>query len=114
MATKQGSGEFGNSGNWTYSWANITEADEGNAILIPAHVDELSFQVAGTFGGGTFQLQGSNDGTNFATLQDWGGTTIASTDTKVWRVGNAAKYVKPKATAGTGASVTASLHGIVE
>lgn len=111
MATKQGSGLFGNSGNWTYTWPAITEADEGNSILIPAHVDELAFQVAGTFGGGTFQLQGSNDNVNFAALKDWSGTTVASTDTTVWRVGNLPNYVKPKATAGAGANVTASLHG---
>lgn len=114
MATKQGSGQFGNSGNWDYTWLLITESDEGNPILVPAHVDELSFQVSGTFGGGTFQLQGSNDGVNFSAIQDWSGTTIASTDAKVWRVGNAPKYLKPKATAGSSSSVTATLHGIVD
>lgn len=112
MATKQGSGEFGNSGNWTYSWAAITEADEGNSILIPAHVDELSFQVVGTFGGGTFQLQGSNDNVNFIVLQDWANADVAATTTKVWRVSNIARYVKPKATAGAAANVTATLHGV--
>lgn len=114
MATIQGNGSFGNSGNWSYSWPLITESDEGNAIFIPPHVEDVSFQVAGTFGGGTFQLQGSNDGVNFAALQDWSGTTIASTDTKVWRVGNAPKWIKPKATAGAAASVTATLHGTAD
>lgn len=114
MATRQGSGSFGNSGNWTYSWLGITESDEGNMILIPAHVEELSFQVTGTFGGGTFQLQGSNDGVNFIVLQDWSGTDIASTTAKVWRVGNSARFVKPKATAGSSSSVVATLHGIVD
>lgn len=111
MATRQGSGEFGNSGNWTYSWAGITESDEGNSILVPAHVDELSYQVAGTFGAGTFQLQGSNDNVNFFVLDDWSGTAISATTAKVWRVGNIARYVKPKATAGAAANVTATLHG---
>lgn len=114
MATRQGSGEFGNSGNWSYSWTGITESDEGNAIFVPNHVSELSFQVAGTFGAGTFQLQGSNDGTNFAVIQDWAGADIGSTNTKVWRVGNPPKWLKPKATAGAAASVTATLHGISE
>lgn len=112
MATRQGSGGFLNSGNWTYSWTGITEADEGNAIFIPQYVEELSFQVAGTFGAGTFQLQGSNDGVNFSVLQDWAGADIASTTTKIWRVGNASYYVKPKATAGAAANVTATLHGV--
>lgn len=111
MATRQGSGEFGNSGNWTYSWLGITEADEGNPILIPAHVEELSYQVTGTFGGGTFQLQGSNDGVNYFALDDWSGNPVSATTAKVWRVGNVARFVKPKATAGASSSITATLHG---
>lgn len=113
MAVKQGSGGFTEFGTFDYSWAAITEADEGNSITVPGHVSELAFQVAGTFGGGTFQLQGSNDGTNFSVLQDWANTDIGSTTAKVWRFSNPPKFIKPKATAGAGANVAASVHGTI-
>lgn len=111
MATRQGSGGYSEDGTWNYSWAGITEADEGNPITVPGAVNQLSFQVTGTFGGGTFQLQGSNDGVNYIVLADPGGTDIGSTTTKVWRISSLPKFLKAKATAGTSASVTAMLHG---
>lgn len=112
MSTKQGSGGVSELRTWDYVWPLITEADSGNTITVPGHIRELSFQVTGTFGGGTFQLQGSSDGTNFIVLQDVGGTDIGSTTAKVWRIGNLPKFIKPVATAGSSASVTAMIHGI--
>lgn len=112
MATRQGSGGYSEDGTFNYSWTGITEADEGNPIIIPSNLQGISFQVTGTFGGGTFQLQGSNDGVNYLVIKDSGGTDIASTTTVVWRVINPPKFIKPKATAGAAASVGAFIHGL--
>lgn len=114
MATRQGSGGFTEGRRWSYTWAGITEADEGNPIKIPAYVEEFTFQVVGTFGGGTFQLQGSNDGVNYIVLQDWANADVGATTTKVFRVSNLPNFVKPKATAGAAANVSAALHGTAE
>lgn len=113
MAVKSGAGGVTEIGTWDYVWSAITEADEGTPITVPGHVRDIAFQVAGTFGAGTFQLQGSNDGTNYSALKDVGGTTVGSTDTTIWRVSNLPKFIKPKATAGTAASVIAMVHGSV-
>lgn len=113
MATRSGSGGVNELRLFDYSWIGITESDEGNPITVPSHVRELAFQVTGTFGGGTFQLQGSNDGTNYIVLQDVAGTDVGSTTGKVWRIANMPKFIKPKATAGSSSSVNAYIHGSV-
>jgi hypothetical protein len=111
MATIQGSGRIDEDGGYNYTWTPITQADSGNAILLPAHFQDMSIQAFGTFGGGTVELQGSMDGVNFIKIQDWANADIQMTTTKIFRMNNLPKFVKPVATAGAGMSVTVQLHG---
>jgi hypothetical protein len=110
--TIQGNGGLGPDRLYDYSWQGlVASGDQGTPATIPAHVRELSYQVTGTFGAGTFNLEGSNDGTNYAILKDVGGTAIAATDTTIWRFANPPKYIKPVATAGSAGNVNAYIHG---
>lgn len=113
--TIQGVGGLGPDDLYDYSWSGlVASADVGTPTQIPAHVRELAFQVGGTFGtSGAVSLEGSNDGTTYAVLKDVGGTAVVGTDGTVWRIANPPKYVKPVATAGSGASMNPAIHGAV-
>lgn len=61
-------------------WETLTTGDTATAISVggPRSVP-ASVQVTGTFGSGTCVLQGSNDGVNYATVQDVGGSAVSLT-----------------------------------
>lgn len=60
-------------------------------------------QVSGTFGsGGTATIQGSNDGTNWATLNNAQGTALAITTAAIKQIVETPRYVRPNITAGDG------------
>jgi urease gamma subunit len=60
-------------------------------------------QFTGTFGsGGSIQLEGSNDGTTWAILNDLQGTTIVKTAAGLEGVAELTRYVRPRVTAGDG------------
>lgn len=116
MTTFQGFGGLGADRLYDFSWAGpfVAAADVGTPISIPAHVRELSFQVTGTFGtSGAISLEGSMDNVTYSILKDVGGTAVTSTDGTVWRVANVPRFVKPVATAGSGAAMVPALHGSV-
>lgn len=95
-------------------WTPITSADTATAYTIGGFGGELaSVQVTGTFGGTTVTLQGSNDGTNYATLKDRSGTAISLSAAGVVDLSTAVLYIKPVCTGGAGytITVTAILRG---
>lgn len=84
------------------TWANMANGDVGAPVAYPRHADK-SVQVTGTFGaGGSVAVQGSNDGANYAALNDNGGTVIAITAAAVKGVGENTRSVRPAVTAGDG------------
>lgn len=117
MTTFQGFGGLGADRLYDFSWAGpfVASGDVGTPTTVPAHVRELSFQVTGGFGtSGAISLEGSMDNVTYSILKDVAGTAITGTDGTVWRVANVPKFVKPVATAGSGGTMVASLHGSVE
>jgi hypothetical protein len=61
------------------------------------------FQVTGTFGtGGSCTIQGSNDGTNWASLADPQGNALTFTSQKIEQALELPRYVRPNVTAGDG------------
>jgi hypothetical protein len=89
-------------GLWTYD--NLDTADSApEAIQAGGYLTVIgSIQAVGTFGGGTVKLQGSNDGTNWADLNDTSGTAIGLTADGAAEFSTAMQYIRPLVTGGTG------------
>lgn len=91
-------------GSYNILWETLTNGDTGRPLLCP-HFADKSVQVTGTFGsGGTVILEGSNDGTNWETLNDPQGTAISLTVAGMYQVLENTKMVRPSVTAGDGAT----------
>lgn len=89
-------------------WTPVTENDTCAAVTL-ANYSDRSIQATGTFGGGTVNCQGSNDGTNFANLTDPGQTTIAITSVGIKQVTEASIKTRPATSGGTGQSLTITM-----
>lgn len=60
-------------------WTGITESDTGGAAQVKPTLKRGTVIFGGTFNGGTLSLQGSIDGSNYATLVDFQGDAISAT-----------------------------------
>ena len=72
---------------------------------------DRSVQITGTFGtGGTVLIEGSNDGTNYATLNDPQGVAISKTAAGIFEISQIVKFIRPRVSAGDGTtSITVTL-----
>lgn len=87
-------------GGW--SWLAIPNGNDGTPLLIDRRTDR-SVQVSGTFGaGGTLVIEGSNDGTNYYTLNDLQGSALSFTSARLEGISEVPLYVRPRVTAGDG------------
>jgi len=91
-----------------YTWANLANSDVGEALPVSALADR-SVQVFGTFSAATVTIEGSNDGVNWATLTDLQGNALEISTAKIEMVTEITRYIRPKVSAGTGASLTVVL-----
>ena len=96
------------------TWA-LADADTGTAFPIP-YAAEITVQVSGTFGSATAVLQGSNDGTNWATLNAWIGTNTSFTAAGIRKAVENPGYIRAVTTGGTAStiSVVVALKAIYE
>lgn len=95
-------------------WASMANSDTGEQLELAQYPDR-SVQVAGTFGtGGALVIEGSNDGTNWATLTDPQGNALSFSSAKIEAVSELARYIRPRVAAGDGTTsltVTAVMRG---
>lgn len=85
-----------------WKWLTIPNGNTGTPLLINRMTDR-SVQVSGTFGaGGTVVLEGSNDGTNYYTLNDLQGNALSFTSARLEGISEPATYIRPSVTAGDG------------
>ena len=84
----------------TITWAAVTGSDVGDAYEYSKFADK-TVQVLGTFGD-TLTIQGSNDGTNWATLSDSSGVELTFTAADIKLIAESPRYIRPSA----GASIT--------
>lgn len=86
------------------TWTGLTFAttDDGAPLEMPGSADR-SVQVIGTLGtGGSLRIEGSNDGTNWAALNDPQGNTLDINTLKIEQVLDLTRYIRPRVTAGDG------------
>lgn len=102
--------EVGNAVLLTWPLLTFATTDTGAPAQWVEYADRC-VQVTGTFGvGGSVTLQGSNDGTNWATLADPQGNALTITAAKLEQVLELPRYVRPIITAGDGTtSLTVSI-----
>lgn len=92
------------------TWTGLLNGDDGAAAEWVDYSDRC-FQVTGTFGaGGSCTIQGSNDGTNWASLSDPQGNALTFTSQKIEQALELPRFVRPIVTAGDGTtSLTVTL-----
>lgn len=113
MATKTATVENGIPGDDAVvriTWANMANGDDGTPVQHIQWADR-SLQVVGTFGaGGNLRWEGSNDGTNYATLTDPQGNALDITTAKIEQISEITAKARPRVTAGDGTtSLTVTL-----
>ena len=87
---------------WIASWGPMANGDTGAPFEAPSSGDR-SVQVTGTFGAaGSVSIEGSNDGTNWATLRDPANGSLAITAASIRAVMELTRYIRPNVTAGDG------------
>jgi hypothetical protein len=84
------------------TYDNLDELDTTpGPIALPEWADR-SVQVTGTFNGGTLVVEGSNDGTNWYTLNDPQGNALSFTTAKIEQILEAVAFMRPRVSAGAG------------
>lgn len=86
------------------AWTGLTFAttDDGDPLEMPGSADR-SVQVTGTLGaGGSVRIEGSNDGVNYAALNDPQGNVLDIATLKIEQVLDLTRYIRPRVTAGDG------------
>jgi|SRR5215510_3186460 len=92
-------------GLWTVTYASLLTAETGLSIDLPIDAPMRSVQISGTFGaGGTVDIQGSNDGSNWFAMwssfakADLTGVTAAVLSDMVQNC----KFLRPRVNGGDG------------
>lgn len=103
--------------SWVATWGSLLQTEVGLPIENTGSPDR-SVTVSGTFGvGGTVTIEGSNDGTNYFTLNDPQGNPLSFTSGRIEQILEVARYMRPKVTSGDGTtniSVSMLLTGLVK
>ncbi len=90
-----------------YTWVLAT-GDDGAPIEAVEFADR-SVQVAGTFGGASVVIEGSNDSAAYGTLTDPQGNDLAIVGAKVEMITEVTRLIRPRVQGGSGVNVTVSL-----
>jgi hypothetical protein len=95
-----------------FSWV-LTSTDRDGAPITPVHDRNVGrcVQATGTWGGATWVMQGSMDGTNWSTITDPTDDDITGTSgSPLFEILEIPLYTRPwLSTAGSGASITVTL-----
>lgn len=91
-------------------WDGITEADTGASTAISYGKKRGTAVIAGTFGGGTYNVQVSLDGTDFANLKDLQGSDVSATTSESFEFETVGKYFQVTQSGGSSADVNVHLE----
>lgn len=86
------------------TWATLTSTNAAGSAYEPERTRGAIAAVhfTGTFDSATAVLQGSNDGTNWLTLNDPNGTAVSFTAAGYAEVSTALAYIRPSTSGGGG------------
>jgi len=85
----------------TYLWETVTGGDVGEALEVNGHSSlVMAVQMTGTIGA-TVTMQGSIDGTTWASLKDTQGNDAALSAAGIIELSTAVRFIRPSAAAGT-------------
>lgn len=86
------------------TWTGLLNGDSGAPYEAPVYADR-AMQVTGTFStGGTLLMEGTIDGTNYATLTDPQGDALSFTSARIEQVMELATKMRPRVSAGDGST----------
>lgn len=93
----------------TSIWTGLATGDTGSPAT--TNGKDMSVQVTGTFSGATVTIEGSNDGTNWVTLNDKAVPANPCTFTAAGLKGvlQQVKYIRPSVASGTGTGLVVTL-----
>lgn len=97
-------------GEWSvFSWSAVTESDTFALPAVQGRVRQATLHVSGTFGGATAVAQGSNDASNWVTLDDAEDTAVSLTAAGFRELRYAWPYVRLSASGGSSQSLNATM-----
>lgn len=83
------------------TWSALGENDDGEPIRLAVFSDR-SVQIAGTFGGASVTIGGSNDGVTYHALTDTLGSTLTLTQATLRQIVELPVWLKPRVFGGDG------------
>ena len=93
------------------TWAPMAQDDDGAPVRLAVYSDR-SIQVAGTFGGASVTIGGSNDGVTYHALTDPNGDVLTLTSGTLRAIVELSVFVKPRVFGGDGTTnLTVVLSG---
>lgn len=95
------SSQEGSANGVLFQW-DLQQGDDGRREVHQDYADR-SVQVSGTFGGASVDIEGSNDGSNWSTLNDPQGNALTfSGGSRIEAILELSRYIRPKVTGGDG------------
>lgn len=91
------------------SWEQINQDDIGAGIGVNPGVKRGTIVFTGTFDGGTWTLEGSINGTNYAPLKDKHDNTISATTNSSFEFETVVRYFQISVSGGTTSDVDVEL-----
>jgi acetylornithine/succinyldiaminopimelate/putrescine aminotransferase len=90
------------------TWAALGNADNGQAFDWASYSDR-SAHIAGTFGGATVVMEGSNTTSNYVTSTDTLGNAVSVTSLGLKQINEIVRRIRPRTSGGTGTAVTVTM-----
>jgi len=93
-----------------WKWVGLNQTDAQGAPLSISGLTDRSVSITGTFGGATVVIEGSNDGTNYFTLNDLQASAISKTSAALEGIAEIAKFIRPRISAGASGTTNVNVH----
>jgi len=84
------------------AWLLLTTTNTTGDAFACAAFSDRTIQVYGTFGGATITIQGSLDGTNWATVNDQSDNALTFTTARMDSVQQLTRFIRPLLSGGDG------------
>lgn len=86
------------------TWPSMANGDDGKPIEL-ANFADRSVQVVGEFGvGGVVRIEGSINGTDYATLTDPQGNNLDISTAKIEAISELVRWIRPRVVSGDGST----------